>query len=269
MNSMGVCGPSNVNAIAARRRAGAASRSSRRPSSVFATWSWFCVNHDHRPGAGSIRAWRFRAAFPATHSTAPGRRNPCLAAANELLGIAEIIVGSIHLVLPGERHPHAVMKIVVPHSIQPVSARRLRSRHATSCGSFSATRMMRRPARGGTRGGRDLGQHMRARGVVNALRCVEAQAVQMILGDPVGRVPNEMRSHRTRIGTVEVQRGAPVVRIAIRKVGRAESWEIVAVGADVVVHHVENDGHACRMRRVDETPQRIARPRNRETARTD
>ena len=67
---------------------------------------------------------------------------------------------------------------------------------------------------------------------------------------------------RTGCGVVavEIQRGAPVVDVAAGEVAGRELLQMVAVGADVVVDDVENDGEPGLVSIVDEAAEVIGRP---------
>ncbi len=86
--------------------------------------------------------------------------------------------------------------------------------------------------------------------VVDGLGGVEPQAVQVVFVDPVGGVGDEQLAHLG--GTVEMDRPAPLVRVQVGEVAGRELIEVVAVGAKVVVDHVEDDGEAELVRAVDE-----------------
>ena len=105
------------------------------------------------------------------------------------------------------------------------TGRRGRSRPARAgapgcvcCGSFSATTIVDRPLAAARTAPADLGEDVR-RGsgvVVDVLRGVEPQAVEVELVDPVGGVGDEELADRPGVGAVEVDRLAPVGLVAGR-----------------------------------------------------
>jgi hypothetical protein len=98
----------------------------------------------------------------------------------------------------------------------------------------------------------DRGDDVLGRAVVDLLRGVEAQAVEVKFVDPVGRVADEELAHRRGVGTVEVDRVAPFVVVAIGEVGRRERSQVIADRSEVVVDDVENHRDAAAVRGVDE-----------------
>ena len=93
---------------------------------------------------------------------------------------------------------------------------------------------------------------MIVRSIENCLRRVEPQPVEMVLVDPVAGIGDEELAHWARIGTVEIDRLAPVVVVAVSEISRGEQVEIVSVRAEMVVDDVEDDGDPEGMGTVDE-----------------
>src|SRR5665213_3694079 len=75
---------------------------------------------------------------------------------------------------------------------------------------------------------------LRAR-IVDILRGIEAQTVEMKLFDPVARVIQIEIAHRPRL---EIDRLAPVVLMLIREVLVGERFNVIAVGAEVVIYNL-------------------------------
>src|SRR3569833_1242635 len=84
---------------------------------------------------------------------------------------------------------------------------------------------------------------MFAGGVVDVLRGVEAQAVEVKFLYPVAGVGEEEYADRPVIGAVEIDRIATLGGIAIAEIVRRKLPEIIPVGADVVVQHIEYHAH--------------------------
>jgi hypothetical protein len=102
--------------------------------------------------------------------------------------------------------------------------------------------------------------------VADAVRRVEAQPIEVELFDPVRRVARVELAYRLRVRAVEVDRIAPLGRLVVAKVMRRIAGQPVAVGAEVVVDDVEDDGESARMRGIDEAAEiggRAVKPRGR------
>ena len=80
---------------------------------------------------------------------------------------------------------------------------------------------------------------------------VQAQAVDVVLVQPVKRVVDEEPPHLVAIATVEVQRIAPGRAVVVREV-RAVIAEVVPLRTEVVVDDVQDQGEALGMAGVDE-----------------
>ena len=74
----------------------------------------------------------------------------------------------------------------------------------------------------------------------------------MILANPVLDVGEDELARGLCARTVEVQRLAPIVSVAVGEVLGREARQIVAVRPEVVVDRVEDDSQATRVRGVDE-----------------
>src|ERR1700756_3487434 len=64
----------------------------------------------------------------------------------------------------------------------------------------------------------DFGQDMLLRFVVNVLRRIQAETIEVKLLDPVARVGDKKFAHRPRVRAVEIERFSPVRRVTIREV---------------------------------------------------
>ena len=93
-------------------------------------------------------------------------------------------------------------------------------------------------------------------GVEQRLGGIEAEAVEIELGDPVGRVLRDVVADRS--AALEIQRIPPLVLVAVGEPAVAELGEAVA-RAEVVVDDVEDDADPVAMRRVDEGAQVVGR----------
>ncbi len=91
-------------------------------------------------------------------------------------------------------------------------------------------------------------------GVRDAVDRVQPQAVDVVVREPGEGVLDEEAPHLVAVGPVEVQRRAPRCPVAVGEVG-AEIPQVVPLGAEVVVDHVEDDGHPAPVRGVHQPPE--------------
>jgi hypothetical protein len=99
------------------------------------------------------------------------------------------------------------------------------------------------------------------------LRRVEPQPVEMELVNPVAGVGDEELTHRSSVRAVEIDRFAPLVLVAVGEVLLGEALQVISVGAEMVVDHVEDHAETERVCAVDEAAEIVRRavePRGRE-----
>src|ERR1700730_12933351 len=162
------------------------------------------------------------------------------------------VIRVVGFVMSGQCHHGAMMKVVVPQGVEPVTAALRRARQlgvlrlvlSNDKGDSAAPRRSHLP--------RDGGDNMIFRSIENCLRRVEPQPVEMILVDPIARIGDEEFARGAGIGTVEIDRLTPFVVVAIGEISRGEQFEIVSVRAEMVVDDVEDDGDPESMGAVDE-----------------
>src|SRR5262245_42482765 len=144
-----------------------------------------------------------------------------------------------------------MMKIIVPQSVHSISLRfrssdqpyilrfvlRHHDRRATGCALTHAIG--------------DLRENVNLGSVVDVLRGVHAKPVEMKFLNPVSRVGNEKLAHRPGIWPVEIERFAPVGRIAVCKIIRRKIFQIVSRGSSMIVNDVQNDAQTESMRKID------------------
>ncbi len=98
----------------------------------------------------------------------------------------------------------------------------------------------------------DLGEDVGGGLVVDLVGRVEPEAVEPVVADPHADVVEDHRAGGVAVVAVVVDGRAPVGPVALVEVV-AEGGEVVAVGAEVVVNHVEEDGHPLAVARLDES----------------
>src|SRR4051812_1898540 len=169
----------------------------------------------------------------------------------ELVDVTE--VGVVAERLLGEQRVHRVMEVVAPLAVEAVAilldgADELRIVEITLTDHNDAP--PQRVGLGMYRF-RDLLQEMLRAEVEDAVHGVEPQPVDVILRDPVERVVHDITTHLVAVGVVVIQSRSPRSLVLLGEV-RSVEWEIVPLGAHVVVDDIENDREADRVRRVDE-----------------
>ena len=82
---------------------------------------------------------------------------------------------------------------------------------------------------------------------------VEAQAIDMILFDPVERIVDEEIAYRPH-AAVEIDRRTPGCAVPIGEELRRVEMQIVAVRPEVIVDHVEKHHQAASVGGVDQSP---------------
>jgi hypothetical protein len=146
-----------------------------------------------------------------------------------------------------------VVEVVVPEGVEAVAACRERSHEADVLRLVFRHQQRRALPRRAAHAAAERGQDVLRGGVVDLLGRVQPEPVKVILLDPVCGVREDELAHRARPLAVEVDRLPPLVRVAIGEVRIGELLEVVAVGAQVVVHDVEDDAEAQRVRPVDKS----------------
>src|ERR1700730_3930897 len=205
--------------------------------------------------------------FPVSRPARCGPSSPIPAASTRALArLEETVLGGgneltrptavirvIGFVMPGQRYHGAVMEVVVPQGVEPVTAVLGRARQLGVLRLVLGNEKVASAAPRRSHLPRDSGDNMIFRSIENCLRRVEPQPVEMILVDPIARIGDEEFARRPGIGTVEIDRLTPFVVVTIGEIGLGERFEIVSVRAEMVVDDVEDDGDPESMGAVDET----------------
>ena len=161
-------------------------------------------------------------------------------------------VAVVALPLAGDRGVHGVVEVIAPLGGQPVPARLPGGDQpgivGVGLGDQDQLAVQQRRQRLDL--GRELLQDVERAAVFQGVHRVQPQAVQVIVAQPHQRVADQERAHLVRPGLVQVDRRAPRGDVRLGEV-RSEVGQPVA-DADVVVHHVEQDGQPARVARVHE-----------------
>src|SRR5581483_7612999 len=145
-----------------------------------------------------------------------------------------------------------VMIIVVPQRIQPVTT--------FAYGPYQARllRLVFADQHNGTlsrclpRGFGDFSQDVVIGIVVNVLRRVESQSVEMEFADPIGGVLAKKIAHGPGMRSVEIDRLPPVCIVLFAEIEWRELGKIVAIWSYMVVNNVENHSNFQRVRSIYE-----------------
>ena len=134
------------------------------------------------------------------------------------------------------------MEVVGPHRVQTVTTRldRLEIAHVVLAG-FGDEHGLAVGRDGGAHGLRQLGQDVGRRAVEDGVRRVQAQPVGVVFVDPESRILQDKPAHPLAVRSVVVDGLAPGRVVAIGEVIRAEVAQVVPVGSEMVVDHVEDD----------------------------
>src|SRR5262245_7873210 len=97
----------------------------------------------------------------------------------------------------------------------------------------------RRPSTGGTPETlREAGNNVLRRRVEDLLCGVQTEAVKVKLVRPVSRVRTDQLPDCRRLRAIEINRFTPFIGIAASEVMLRELFEVVAVWAEMVIHHI-------------------------------
>ena len=150
------------------------------------------------------------------------------------------------------------MEIVIPQAIQAVAAllRRLHQFHFLRF-VFGDENHLARSGTFASFAGHGA-QDVIFGAVVDVLRRIQPETIQMELVDPVTGIRDAELADRAGIVAVEVDGRAPVGGFLAEEL-RCEFAEVVAVGAEMIVDHVQDHAQAERMRAIDEAAKVVGR----------
>ncbi len=155
--------------------------------------------------------------------------------------------------LAGERGVHGVMEIVRPDAVEaePALPALAHEPRIVLVALRDDERPAAEPPSEVVNRGRELVEDVPRARVEDRVYGVQAEPVDVILGDPVERVVDHVAAYLVAVGAVVVDGAPPRRAVATREV-RAEVGEIVPLGSEVVVDDVQDDGEAAPVRGVDE-----------------
>ena len=193
--------------------------------------------------------------LPLIEKTPPQRRQQLLRSPS--------IVGVVSLAVSGERDQRRVVEVVVPERVEAI-AFFVRWSAGPPHESGLLGLVLRDEVGPSPPGGRadpttDRRQDVIVGGVEHLLGGVEAEAVEVKLLDPVAGVLDEELARGGGVVPVEVDGVAPFVLVAVGEVTGRKTAQVVFVGSDVVVDHVQDHADADGVRGGHETAE-IVRP---------
>ena len=162
------------------------------------------------------------------------------------------VVRRVGFVRAGQRHARRMVQVFVEEAVHAVAAVRHRPHQPRVLRLVLGDddhRSRRRRLAGDPR---QRGEDVLGRDVVDLLRGVDAEAVEVELAHPVGDVRQHQLAQALAVRVVEVERLAPLVRVPAAGVPARELRQVVAGRAEVVVDDVEDHGQAEPVRGVDE-----------------
>src|SRR4051794_29633310 len=93
--------------------------------------------------------------------------------------------------------------------------------------------------------------------IENLLRCIQAQTVEMKLIYPIRGIDRKELADGPAVFVVKVNRLSPFILMTISEVVFGKLLQVIAVGAEMVVHDVQNDANAKFVRAIYEFTQII------------
>src|SRR5208283_3523728 len=96
--------------------------------------------------------------------------------------------------------------------------------------------------------------------VEEIVRRIQTQTVQVILREPAKCVLEEEGAHLVTLFAIEIDGRPPESLVAIREVIGGELGQVIAVGAEMVVDDVEEDGQSQPVRFINQVPEVIRPP---------
>lgn len=162
------------------------------------------------------------------------------------------VVLVVPVALAGQRRVHGVVKIVCPDGVESVSttADWIDQSHVVAIALGDHDDSSAAGSLACYLG--DLLEDVRLTRVEDRVRGVEPEAVDVILLDPLGDVLQDEVADEVTTRSVEVERLTPGRLVAVGEVVGREGTEVVAVGTEVVVDHVQDDAEAGAVGGVDE-----------------
>ncbi len=177
-------------------------------------------------------------------------QKPTLCGGNEFLRTAGVVV-EVALARAGQCYPRRMMEVVVPHAIQIkpalIQRKELLAALALIFGHHEDFPRAGRP----TCMANEIGDDMHRTAVIDRLDCVQSQAVQMKLVDPIACVGDNQVARSLAILAIKIPRLTPL-RMPIAEITGAEAFQVIAVGPQVVVNDVEDHRDAVLVSGIDQ-----------------
>jgi hypothetical protein len=150
--------------------------------------------------------------------------------------------------LSADVHMHRVMEVVTPLAGKPVAVGLPRVDQARVVQVRLRDQGFRQPGfrRDGLAQGTEVLQDVHGTLVAQGVHGIEPEPVHVVVPEPQREVVQDVLAHHVRAGAVQVHGVAPRVGVPLLQV-RTEPGQVVAAGAEVVVHHVLDDAESGRV----------------------
>src|SRR5262245_15196265 len=151
------------------------------------------------------------------------------------------------------------MEIIVPERVNPVTALLRRPDKDRLLRLVFGDDDSRPPSRDLTDAPGDGRQDMIVRRIVDVLRRIQPQSVEMEFINPVSGVGDEIFTHRPGVISVKIDRGAPIGRVMFGEVILGEFPQVISILPTVVVDDIENHYDYDRVREIKEESEIVRR----------
>src|SRR5262249_606472 len=154
---------------------------------------------------------------------------------------------------PCEHDPQSMVKIVVPLTVESVSAdgRRIDNFRIVQAAFGNHDNLPVQRLGLHVNGIADFLQNMPGAEADDSLNGIKPKGIDMVCGHPIESIADEIMPDMVAVGPIEVDGGPPRCAIAVREIG-TEVAKIISLGAKVVVDDVEHHSHARGMAAIDQ-----------------
>ena len=169
------------------------------------------------------------------------------------------VVGVVAILFAGGEHMQRMVDVVVPlRRVPPLS--RI-AQIARLVGVVFQNQMHMTPGiNPGAHAVGQLDQNMRAGIIQDRMHRIQAQAVEVVLMQPVERVMDEKLAHLATAAAIEIDRRAPGCVVPFGEERAGVEVEIIPLRPEVVIDHIQQDHQAARVRRLHQGFEVIGAP---------
>ena len=152
-----------------------------------------------------------------------------------------------------------MMEIVVPERVNPITAFLRRPDEDCLLRLVLGDDDGRPPTRGLTDAACNGRKDMIVRRIVDVLRRVQPQSVEMKFINPVTGVGDEIFAHRPGVRPVEIDRGAPIGRVTVSEVILGEFPQVISIRPQMVVDNIKDHADSDRVSAINEASEIVRR----------